>query len=109
MGAAADARFAVNSVAVFARALAPPRGAFFPFGPRGTGKSTWIRARLPDAHVVNFRPEYRSGIRSLESGFRARLRSWIGYRGDEELVVDGTRVVPVDTFLWRLHAREILG
>lgn len=56
-----------------------------------------------------FRPEYRSGIRSLESGLRGRLTSWIVYRGDEELVVDGTRVVPVDTFFRRLHAGEILG
>jgi predicted AAA+ superfamily ATPase len=56
-----------------------------------------------------FRSEYRSGIRSLESGFRGRLQSWIVYRGDEELNVDGTRVLPVDVFFQRLHAGEILG
>lgn len=38
------------------RTLAPPRTACFLFGPRGTGKSTWIRTALPDAFVVNLLP-----------------------------------------------------
>lgn len=31
------------------RALRPPERTFFLFGPRGTGKSTWLRQQLPDA------------------------------------------------------------
>lgn len=31
----------------------PPEGAFFVFGPRGTGKSTWLRRHFADAVVVN--------------------------------------------------------
>jgi hypothetical protein len=31
------------------------------------------------------------------------------YLGDTELVVDETRVLPLETFLGRLHAGEILG
>jgi hypothetical protein len=31
------------------------------------------------------------------------------YLGDRELVVDGTPVLPVDTFLRRLHAGEVPG
>jgi len=31
------------------RFLLPPAGSFFLFGPRGVGKSTWIRAAFPDA------------------------------------------------------------
>ena len=38
---------------MFPRSLATPRSAFFLFGPRGTGKSTWIRSRFADAFVVN--------------------------------------------------------
>ena len=41
---------------MFPRSLPLPRNAFFLFGPRGTGKSTWIRTRLPDAFVVNLLP-----------------------------------------------------
>lgn len=38
---------------MFTRSLATPRTSFFLFGPRGTGKSTWIRSRFEDAYVVN--------------------------------------------------------
>jgi predicted AAA+ superfamily ATPase len=41
---------------MFPRRLSPPRTAFFLFGPRGTGKSTWLRRTLPDAHTVNLLP-----------------------------------------------------
>ena len=30
-----------------------PRDHFFLFGPRGTGKSTWLRTALPDAYIVD--------------------------------------------------------
>jgi predicted AAA+ superfamily ATPase len=35
------------------RFLDPPRQSFFLFGPRGTGKSTWPRATLPDALFID--------------------------------------------------------
>ncbi len=34
---------------MFTRLLKPPQGSFFLFGPRGTGKSTWIGEHFPDA------------------------------------------------------------
>lgn len=37
-----------NMVSV-GRFLNPPSGSFFLFGPRGTGKSTWIQEQFPDA------------------------------------------------------------
>lgn len=43
----------------FPRILAAPKGTFFLFGPRGTGKSTWIRANFPRAHTVNLLDEAR--------------------------------------------------
>jgi predicted AAA+ superfamily ATPase len=39
---------------VFPRLLEPPRDkSFFLFGPRGTGKSSWVHARMPDAFYVD--------------------------------------------------------
>lgn len=35
------------------RHFLPPDDHFFLFGPRGTGKSTWLRACLPDAYIVD--------------------------------------------------------
>jgi predicted AAA+ superfamily ATPase len=34
---------------MFPRAYALPKGSFFLFGPRATGKTTWLRAVLPSA------------------------------------------------------------
>jgi predicted AAA+ superfamily ATPase len=36
-------------MAVYARHLPVPDRSFFLFGPRGTGKTTWLRHVLPDA------------------------------------------------------------
>ncbi len=42
---------------IFPRILRPPKGSFFLFGPRGTGKSTWLRTTFPRAHTVNLLDE----------------------------------------------------
>ena len=34
---------------MYTRLLPTPARSIFLFGPRGTGKSTWIRSRFPDA------------------------------------------------------------
>ena len=36
------------------RFLSAPRDHFFLFGPRGTGKSTWLKQTLPDAVFLDF-------------------------------------------------------
>ena len=41
------------NMTTLSRFLAAPRGSFFLFGPRGTGKTTWLRAQFPDALVVD--------------------------------------------------------
>ncbi|HSM89657.1 MAG TPA: DUF4143 domain-containing protein [Desulfobacterales bacterium] len=38
---------------MIARILNPSRQSFFLMGPRGSGKSTWLRATFPDAHVID--------------------------------------------------------
>jgi hypothetical protein len=37
------------------------------------------------------------------------VTSYVVYLGSSELEVDGTRVLPLETFLRRLHAGEIVG
>lgn len=39
------------------RHLPAPRSSFFLFGPRGTGKTTWVRRQYPDAHRVDLLDE----------------------------------------------------
>ena len=43
---------------LFPRILTPPRGSFFLLGPRGTGKSTWLRATFPKAHTFDLLDEF---------------------------------------------------
>lgn len=42
-----------------ARLFSAPRGSYFLFGPRGSGKSTWLRHLHPDAHWVDLLDEGR--------------------------------------------------
>jgi predicted AAA+ superfamily ATPase len=41
----------------FTRLLTPAKGSFFLFGPRGTGKSTWMRSVFPTAPRINLLDE----------------------------------------------------
>jgi predicted AAA+ superfamily ATPase len=65
------------------------------------------RVAIEVKHGSRYRPEYRKAIASLLSSTKAE--SHIVYLGDRELDVEGTRVQPVETFLRRLHAGEIVG
>jgi len=58
-------------------------------------------------HAKEFRREFRKGLAAFVDG--APARSYIVYRGERELDVDGTRVLPVETFLTSLHAGKIIG
>lgn len=52
-------------MAVVQRFLQPPAGSFFLFGPRGTGKSTWLQQAFPDALRIDLlAPEV---LRSLQA------------------------------------------
>ncbi len=42
---------------LYPRLLGPPAGSFFLFGPRGAGKSTWLRSAFPHAHRVDLLDE----------------------------------------------------
>ena len=69
--------------AMYTRRLVPPNRSFLLLGPRGTGKTTWLRARLPQARWYNLlldreqlrlmrEPElFRQEIEALPSG------SWV--------------------------------
>jgi len=77
---------------MFARALEAPRGSFFLLGPRGTGKSTWIRQKLPDAHVVDLLPpETMLRFERSPSLFRAEV---LAQPQSRWLVVDEVQRVP---------------
>jgi uncharacterized protein len=71
----------------------------------------WYGQRMVAIEVKagrRYRREFTAGINALlASG--AEARRYVVYGGDAELEIDGTRVLPLDVFLRRLHAGEILG
>ena len=74
------------------RFLALPQGSFFLFGPRGTGKTTWLASTLPDALVVDLlKPEeYRRLAARPE-----RLRELVlGTPAGNDVVIDEIQRVP---------------
>src|SRR5206468_1195377 len=69
-----------------------PRQSFFLFGPRGTGKSTWLRHAMPDALFVDLlQPDVTRELAARPE----RLRDLV--RGDPErqvVVIDEVQRVP---------------
>ena len=65
------------SIGVYPRLLTPPKGSFFLFGPRGAGKSTWLRTTFPKAHRIDLLEEslYQSYLADVGS-FARELRAF---------------------------------
>ena len=61
---------------LYPRLLSPPRGSFFLFGPRGAGKSTWIRESFPEAYRVDLLDQGRYQAYLAEPArFAAEMRA----------------------------------
>lgn len=74
------------------RFLTLPRGSFFLFGPRGTGKTTWVRSMLPGALVVDLlkSEEYRR-LSARPERLAERVR---GAPAGSHVVIDEVQRVP---------------
>ncbi len=60
---------------IFPRILVPPEGSFFLFGPRGVGKSAWLRGVFPEARRIDLLDEalYQSYLADV-GAFAGELR-----------------------------------
>ena len=77
---------------MYARRLLPPSASFFLFGPRGTGKSTWIArhfAKAPTYDLLNTREALR-----LSRDPEALYREVEGLRAGTWVVIDEVQKVP---------------
>lgn len=77
---------------MYTRSITPYKKSFFLFGPRGTGKSTWLRKQFPDAYTVNLLPA-KEALRYQKdpSLFRAEV---LALEKDLWIVVDEIQKVP---------------
>ncbi len=70
--------------------LTPPSHYFF-FGPRGTGKSTWLKQRYPDALWIDLlAPDVQRELAARPEGLRRRLAlSYVALYLREEVQMEG--------------------
>lgn len=74
------------------RFFSPPKGSYFLFGPRGTGKSTWLKSHYPNALWVNLLEpeEFREYLTKPE-----RLKELIdAYPEQKTIVIDEIQKIP---------------
>jgi predicted AAA+ superfamily ATPase len=87
-------------VATEPRVLQPPAGSFFLFGLRGTGKSTGLAQRFPEALRIDLlAPEE---LRALQAR-PERLRERVAGAGRRTVVIDNVQKAPalLDVAPWR--------
>jgi len=76
---------------LIARKLSAPKGSFFLFGPRGTGKSTWVQALAPEALRVDLLKE--STYVEL-AGHADRLESMADGKRASTIIIDEVQKLP---------------
>lgn len=77
---------------MYKRCLLAPQRSFFLLGPRGSGKSTWLRANFPDAHVVDLlSEEHYQRLLAQPGRFADELRA---LAPDRWVVVDEVQRLP---------------
>ena len=89
------------------RLFEPPRGSYFLFGPRGTGKSTWLRQLHPDAHWIDLLDEARYQTYLVDPGvFAAELEA---LPPGSRVVVDEVQRLPnlLNTVHQKIEARGL--
>ncbi len=76
---------------MYKRLLQPSEHSYFLFGPRGTGKSTWLRSQYEQALYINLlkSKEYRSLLR--DPGL---LESWIKAEEKKVVIIDEIQKLP---------------
>jgi predicted AAA+ superfamily ATPase len=76
----------------YPRLLATPSRSFFLFGPRGSGKSTWLRLTFPQAHVIDLLDEALFQSYLLDIGrFAGGLRA---ISSDTVVIIDEVQRLP---------------
>ncbi|MCP9775627.1 ATP-binding protein [Cyanobium sp. WAJ14-Wanaka] len=83
-------------MAIVTRFLRPPAGSFFLFGPRGTGKSTWLQQVFPTALRLDLlAPEILRAYQARPERLRERVDAVIGQgNGPTTVVIDEIQKAP---------------
>ncbi len=77
---------------MYCRKFDPPHTAYFLFGPRGTGKSTWVRSHYPNAHCIDLLPT--SAALSYQRNPDQIIQETLALKKDRWVVIDEIQRVP---------------
>ena len=83
---------------MYSRFLVAPKASFFLFGPRGTGKSSWVKAALPEAVMIDL---LRADVHNSLSSAPERLEGMISPKHKGWVVIDEVQKIP--TLLDEVH------
>ncbi len=92
---------------MYSRFLTVPKTSFFLFGPRGTGKSSWIKATLPDAVMIDL---LAADMHNRLAAAPERLEGMIPPKHKGWVVIDEVQKIPalldevhrlIETKKWR--------
>lgn len=76
---------------MYARILQPPKGDYFLFGPRGTGKTSWLKATYPDAVYIDLlQNEIYNDLRARPN----RLWQMIPSKYKGPIIIDEIQKIP---------------
>ena len=68
---------------------------FFLFGPRGTGKSTWLKAKYPNAELIDLlAPEVFRAYSARPERLPERLRERVAGSEKKTIIIDEVQKVP---------------
>jgi predicted AAA+ superfamily ATPase len=77
---------------IISRFIKAPKASFFLFGPRGTGKSTWVKGRFPKAVRLDL---LDPPTHTLYAAHPERLRALVeGHSGQTTFIIDEVQKVP---------------
>lgn len=85
---------------MYPRLATVPDHSFFLFGPRATGKTTWLRHHLGDALWFNL---------LLEDDYLPLTRGFVVYRGKERYRSGEVDGLPVEDFLSLIYTDSFYG
>ncbi len=83
--------FSAEKGVVFPRSLQAPDSSFFLFGPRGTGKSSWIKAELPSAVVIDL---LKADVHNRLQADPTRLEGMVPAGHRDFVVIDEVQKLP---------------
>lgn len=82
----------MHNIPLISRYLSPPKQSFFLLGPRGTGKTTWLKEKFPDALWIDLlEPENQRFYGAKPERLRETLKS---SPDKKQVVIDEIQKVP---------------